>query len=62
MSEIRHYFSYKSNGKSKGTDLNAPLCKRCFKSCVATGGNTSNLAKHLLILTCSNSKTSEIDS
>ncbi len=48
-SEIWHYFEYKTDDKGELTDLNAPVCKRCYKSCVATGGNTSNLfnVKHL---------------
>ncbi len=45
-SEIWHYFAYKTDDKGERTDLTAPVCKRCYKS-VATGGNTSNLFKHL---------------
>ncbi len=46
-SEIWHYFAYKTDDKGEQTDLTEPVCKRCYKSCVATGGNTSNLFKHL---------------
>ncbi len=46
-SEIWHYFAYKSDEKCEPTDLNAPVCKRCYKSCAVMGGNTSNLSKHL---------------
>jgi len=49
-SEIWHYFAYRGNEKCEATDVNAPLCKRCLKSCVETGGNTSNLAKHLSLV------------
>ncbi len=38
---------YKTDDKGEWTDLTAPVCKRCYKSCVATGGNTSNIFKHL---------------
>ncbi len=47
-SEIWHYSAYKTDDKGERTDLTAAVCKRCYKSCVfATGGNTSNLFKHL---------------
>ncbi len=46
-SEIWHYFAYKRDEKGEPTDLNAPVCKCCYKSCAAMGGNTSNINKHL---------------
>ncbi len=46
-SEIWLYFANKTDDKSERTKVTAPVCKRCYKSCVATGGNTSNLFKHL---------------
>ncbi len=35
-SEIWHYFAYKTDDDGEGTDLNAPVCKRCYKSRVTT--------------------------
>ena len=32
---------------SEAINTEAPLCKRCYKTCLAKGENTSNLAKHL---------------
>lgn len=57
-SEIWHYFAYKSDDKGEATDLNAPICKHCFKSCVATHQIWQSTC-HLLIPICS--KSSEID-
>ena len=41
------YFVYVANRKGKPTDTTKPICKRCFKSVMTKGANTSNLAKHL---------------
>lgn len=39
-SEIWYYFAYKSDEKGEPTNLNSPVCKRCYKACAAMGGNT----------------------
>ena len=46
-SEIWKYFAYFADSKGKPTDTSKPVCKRCLKSVITKGGNTSNLAKHL---------------
>ncbi len=40
-SEIWLYFANKTDDKGERTEVTAPVCKRCYKSCVA------NLFKHL---------------
>lgn len=47
QSAIWNYFGLKTNEDGEAINSDAPLCKRCYKTCVAKGGNTSNLAKHL---------------
>jgi len=42
-----NYFGFKTNEHGEAVNTVAPLCKRCYKTCLAKGGNTSNLAKHL---------------
>ncbi len=51
-SEMWHYCAYKTDDKGERADLTAPVCKRCYTSCVATGGNASNFLSicRLLIL------------
>ena len=46
-SAIWNYFGFKTNEHGEAINTEAPLCKRCYKTCLAKGGNSSNLAKHL---------------
>ena len=40
-SEIWKYFTYVADSKGKPTDTTMPVCKRCFKSEMTKGANTS---------------------
>ena len=40
-SEIWEYFAYVAGSKAKPTDTTKPVCKRCFKSVMTKGANTS---------------------
>ena len=44
---IWNYFGFKTNEHGEAINTEASLCKWCYKTCLTTGGNTSNLAKHL---------------
>lgn len=46
-SNVWKYFGFKPNDKGEPSNPEAPQCKRCYKTCLAKGGNTSNLSKHL---------------
>ncbi len=46
-SEIWHYFGYKTDDKGEGTEVTAPVCKRCYRDKSCCHRNTSNLFKHL---------------
>uniref|UniRef100_A0A3B4U3F6 BED-type domain-containing protein n=1 Tax=Seriola dumerili TaxID=41447 RepID=A0A3B4U3F6_SERDU len=46
-STVWKYFGFKPNDKGQPLNLEAPQCKRCYKVCLAKGGKTSNLSKHL---------------
>ena len=46
-SEIWKYLAYVADSKGKPTDTTRPVCKRCFKSVLPKGANTSNLVKRL---------------
>ena len=46
-SAIWNYFGFKTNKHGEAINTEAALCKRCYKTCPAKGGNTFNLAKQL---------------
>ena len=44
-SAIWQYFGLKTNEQGEAINADAPLCKRCFKTCMAKGGNTLFILK-----------------
>ncbi|TRY83288.1 hypothetical protein DNTS_000575 [Danionella cerebrum] len=46
-SHVWKYFACAADDKGNITDHQKPICKRCRRSFISKGGNTSNLIKHL---------------
>ena len=46
QSEIWKYFAIVTDSKVKPLDTTKPVCKRCFKSVMTNGANTSSSVKH----------------
>lgn len=46
-SHVWKFFAFEADQQGLIKDLNKPVCKRCHRTILAKGGNTSNLAKHL---------------
>nr|XP_055052516.1 E3 SUMO-protein ligase ZBED1-like [Misgurnus anguillicaudatus]XP_055062693.1 E3 SUMO-protein ligase ZBED1-like [Misgurnus anguillicaudatus] len=46
-SHVWRYFGFAADDKGNIIDPQKPVCKRCHRSFLSRGGNTSNLIKHL---------------
>lgn len=46
-SHVWKYFGFEADDKGNILDNQKPVCKRCHRSFLSKGGNTSNLIKHL---------------
>lgn len=46
-SHVWKYFGFEADDKGNIIDHQKPVCKRCRRSFISKGGNTSNLMKHL---------------
>ena len=42
-SDIWKYFGFEPNEEGEPKNPDAPVCKKCLKTCTAKAGNTSNL-------------------